>query len=309
MWKDFLYFNKSQRIGVIVLITLIIFLASLNWVLVNFKVEEPTTNQDFINKALAFEKTLVERDSIRKNTWKNNYNNHERNTVFSSKYATNTYSLFEFDPNTADSTALIKLGLKPYVASNIIKFRSKGGYFTTDENFAKVYGLTTQKYEELKPYIKIKERLTISRDSTQKKFITTKKTSTIIELNTADTTKLMQVYGIGRGYAKAIIRFRNQTGGFVSIEQLKEIYGMTEQNYQKIIPYCQVNTSLVKKIAINTASVERLNAHPYLNFYQSKSIYEYRRQKGKIKNIQELNNLRDMNQTTIQKIEPYLSFE
>jgi DNA uptake protein ComE-like DNA-binding protein len=119
----------------------------------------------------------------------------------------------------------------------------------------------------------------------------------------------MKVVGIGRFYAKAIVRFRQQTGGFVNIDQLHELYGMTDQNFNKISPYCHINTALVQKIKVNTASTERLNVHPYLNFYQSKAIYEYRRKKGKLQGIQELRNINELSSETVGKIEPYLSFE
>ena len=131
----------------------------------------------------------------------------------------------------------------------------------------------------------------------------------LVDLNSADTTLLMQIAGIGRGYAKGIIRFRQQTGGFVSIDQLGEVYGMRQENLERIRPFCKVNTDLVKKIKVNMASVERLKGHPYLNFYQSRAIYELRRKKGKLKNISDLKVLPEFTPESLSKIEPYLNFE
>ena len=84
---------------------------------------------------------------------------------------------------------------------------------------------------------------------------------------------------------------------------------MRPENLEKIRPFCKVNTGLVQKIKVNTASVERLKGHPYLNFYQSKAIYELRRKKGKLKNIHELKILSEFTPESIAKIEPYLTFE
>jgi len=95
----------------------------------------------------------------------------------------------------------------------------------------------------------------------------------------------------------------------VNVEQLRELYGMNEESYSKISPSCKINLELVKKIPINTASVERLNAHPYLNFYESKAIYEFRRRKGKLKNVNELNSISELKPETIRKIQPYFNFE
>jgi len=131
----------------------------------------------------------------------------------------------------------------------------------------------------------------------------------MVELNSADTTQLMQVYGIGRGYAKGIVRFRQKTGGFVSVDQLSEVYGMRQENLERIRPFCKVNTDLVKKLNVNSASIERLKGHPYLNFYQSRAIYELRRKKGKLKNINDLKVLSEFSSESLSKIEPYLNFE
>ena len=101
------------------------------------------------------------------------------------------------------------------------------------------------------------------------------------------------------------MRFRQQTGGFVNIDQLHELYGMTDQNFNKISPYCHINTALVQNQGKH-GSTERLNVHPYLNFYESKAIYEYRRRKGKLQGIQELRNINELSSETVGKIEPYL---
>jgi len=307
MWKDFFYFSKSQRIAIVVLIILIVITIAIELLLPYLIPQQENTDKSFFDEAKRFEQTLVSRDSLRRVQWQQKYD-----TLFQSKnnYSkkADTYSLFKFDPNSADSATFVKLGLKPFVASNILKFRSKAGKFRTVESFSKVYGITPEKYNELQPYIAIAEIKQPAKDSL-KSTTTTKIKNLIVDLNSADTTELMKVYGIGRGYAKSIVRFRQQTGGFVSVEQLRDLYGMSDESYRKISPACRINTDLVRKISVNTASVERLNAHPYLNFYESKAIYEYRRRKGKLKSINELSALPDLKPETIRKIQPYLSFE
>jgi DNA uptake protein ComE-like DNA-binding protein len=176
--------------------------------------------------------------------------------------------------------------------------------FRSSADFAKVYGISPEKMKELEPYIAIAEIKPPKSD-----VVSAKRTDIIVELNTADTTLLMQVKGIGRGYAKGIVRFRQSTGGFVSVDQLGEVYGMRPENLEKIRPYCTVNPMLVKKISVNTATVQRLDAHPYLNFYQSKAIYELRRNKGKLRDISDLKVLTEISAEELMKIKPYLSFE
>lgn len=307
MWKDFFYFSKGQRTGIIVLICLIIITIIATFLLPYLIPQKTSSENEFVDEALRFEQTLVSRDSLRRAQWEQKYDSLYQHAKPEAKTA-EKYSLFTFDPNTADSVTFVKLGLKSFVASNILKFRVKGGNFRTPESFSKVYGISPEKFNELKPYITITESKQLVKDSI-KTTSPTKIKNLIVELNSADTTELLKVYGIGRGFAKAIVRFRQQTGGFVSVEQLRELYGMTDDNFNKISPSCRVNLELVKKIQINTASVERLNAHPYLNFYESKAIYEYRRRKGKIKTPEELKSIPELKPEVIHKIQPYFSFE
>ncbi len=305
MWKDFFYFSKGQRIGIIVLLVLIVVVVMLNQFFPFSETSELPVDEEFRTEVREFKRGLVSIDSINKQKWDEKYN--QLYPTDSPKYKPkDTYVLFKFDPNKIDSAAFVQLGIQPFIASNILKFRSKGGTFKTKESFAKVYGLKPEKYAELEPYIQIAEIVAIDTITPVPKV---KLTSIIVELNSADTTQLMQVMGIGRGYAKSIIRFRQQTGGFVSIQQLHELFGMTEANFEKISPYCKIDMSLVQKIKINSASVDRLNRHPYLSFYQAKAIYELRRKKAKLNNIQELKQLEELSTEDIAKIEAYLSFE
>lgn len=312
MWKDFLYFSRGQRLGILFLLLVIVaafagffFINSLSTTTDDFEADK------FLLEAQQFDASLVSRDSLRVRAWREKWQRQFNDTTKSrfGKKKPVQYSLFPFDPNTADSLTFIKLGLKSFVASNILKYRTKGGKYKTPESFSKVWGIAPAKFDELKPYIRI------TLDTTQKKVVAKsfktnlKDSSIVVELNTADTTQLLQVPGIGRGYAMAIVRFRQQIGGFVNIIQLKEIVGMTDANFQKMSPHCRIDLQHVRKINVNTASVERLNAHPYLNFYQSKAIYEFRRRKGKLKSIDELTKIDELDVASFNKISPYLKLE
>ena len=315
MWKDFFYFSRGQRTGIIVLVVLIALALIANYTLPYFF---PVTEKDgtaFLKEAERFKKSLISRDSLRQVNWQHKYE--ERQRQYEEKYKQNsfysssksfdkkaTYTLFTFDPNTIDSAAFVRLGLKPFIASNILKYRKRGGLYRTSDDFARVYGISPDKFHELEPYIKIAELKPVKNVTA-----TEKRPDVIVDLNSADTTLLMQVKGIGRGYAKGIVRFRQRTGGFISVDQLSEIYGMRPENLEKIRSYCKVNTDLVQKIKVNTASVERMKSHPYFNFYQSKAVYELRRKKGKLKDISDLKVLSEFTPEALSKLKPYLSFE
>jgi len=315
MWKDFLYFSKGQRVGIIVLLALIFIVLVANYSLSYFFPVVNPNGAAFFEEVNAFKKTLVLRDSLQNAIWEKQYA--ERQRAFEEKYRNfknfpdykkdEPYTLFPFDPNLSDSITFVKLGIKPRIAANIMRYKSKGGAFKKPTDFAKVYGISPEKFKELEPFITIKEIIP-QIDSTllkKKQF----KQDVIVDINSADTTTLMQIKGLGRGYAKGIVRYRQQLGGFVSVNQLNEIVGMRPENFDKIRPFCSVNLDMVQKIKVNIASTDRLNAHPYISFYQAKAIYEWRRYKGKLSSTNDLKDLSELTADDLTKIKPYLSFE
>jgi competence ComEA-like helix-hairpin-helix protein len=132
---------------------------------------------------------------------------------------------------------------------------------------------------------------------------------TTIELNSSDTTQLMKIPGIGSSFAKRIISYRNKLNGYYRIEQLQEVYGMYEELYEKIKPYITINPELIQALPVNSASVEKLKTHPYINFYQAKVMVDMRKKKGKLESINELSLLEEFTKEDWERIEPYLKFE
>jgi competence ComEA-like helix-hairpin-helix protein len=307
MWKDFFFFSGSQRAGIILLVFLIVISS-----LINFYLPRCSDDISFVADSADmsefedFKKSLVSLDSLRE---KQRFESLERkfNSFYKEKNKEEPCMLLPFDPNVLDSAGFVDLGLKPYVAANIIKYRVKGGRFRDKESFSRVYGVSEEKYRELEPYISISSNPSIAdlTSTLPKEEVSV----AIVELNSADTARLMRVKGIGMGYARSIIRFRQQAGGFTCVEQLREMYGMTPDNFEKIKPFCTVNLTLVNQINVNKASVDKLRAHPYLNFYQARQIYELRRKKGKLTGLADLRDLSELNDSVLLKIKPYLKFE
>ena len=131
---------------------------------------------------------------------------------------------------------------------------------------------------------------------------------TVIELNTADTTDLKKIPGVGSAFARRIVQYKNHLGGYHRIEQLQEVYGMYEELYEKITPYLNIDSQHLTQISVNSASLEQLRIHPYINFYQAKAIIEIRRKKGKLENISELELLEEFSSEDWIRISPYLDF-
>ncbi len=130
-----------------------------------------------------------------------------------------------------------------------------------------------------------------------------------INLNTTDTALLMRVPGIGQSYATRILKYRKILGGFYSVEQLKEVYGMYEELYEKMIPFFEISCENITLIHANNASLEQLKAHPYIDFYQAKAILELRKKNGKIAGLENLSILEEFPAESLEKLKHYLSFE
>lgn len=232
--------------------------------------------------------------------------------------------LFTFDPNTADSTALLRLGLARWQVRNIYKYRAAGGVYRTKEDFAKLYGLTVKQYRELEPYITIgadflpaftlfadrkteRANATEQRDSAfTPRYPVKLAEGETVDLATADTALLQRVPGIGSYYARRIIAYRQRLGGYVSTSQLNEI----ESFPQEALAYFTLGNGgePTEKLNVNSLSLNELKQHPYINFYQARAIVDYRRQNGPIADIDELRLLPDFSDAAIDRLRPYVSY-
>ena len=246
--------------------------------------------------------------------------------------------LFCFDPNTADSTALLKLGLRPWQVRNIYKYRAHGGIYRKPEDFARLYGLSAHQYKRLLPYIRIakeyrmtaaeyvesmgkgerisyyKNNQNISYDN-RRQGINSEKTTPSdyprkistgehIILNTADTTQLQRVPGIGSYYSKVIMRYGERLGGYVSINQLDEIEDFPTETKQFFV----IDNPSPRRLNVNTMTLNELKRHPYINFYQAKAIIDYRRINGQIRSLQQLSTSPDFTEETIKRLLPYVTY-
>jgi competence ComEA-like helix-hairpin-helix protein len=143
-----------------------------------------------------------------------------------------------------------------------------------------------------------------SRPYPQKRYV--RKPLAPVDINLADTTAFIALPGIGSKLAERIVRFREKLGGFYSIEQIGEVYGLADSVFQKIRPLFQMATFTIKKININTASLDELKAHPYIRFNIAKSIIAYREQHGIFTTIEDLKKLVLMTEDIYTKAYPYL---
>lgn len=229
-----------------------------------------------------------------------------------------TVSRFPFDPNTADSTELLALGLEPWQVRNIYKYRAKGGVFRKKEDFGRVYGLTNRQYRDLAPLIRIGSDYQpyTSRgyqnvpygeapDSVPgRRFPAKLRQGERIDLNDADTVLLLKVPGIGPYFARQIVHNRKMLGGFYSVRQLLEIQDMPEE----ALPYFEVNPAKVHRINVNKLSLVELRRHPYINYYQAKAIVDYRRLYGEIHDMGQLKLMKYFTPDDFERLRHYIEY-
>lgn len=299
MWKDFFYFTKRERTGIYVLVAGIVVVVGIDTFLsrrTGHEAREITASER--REILDFQASVREKAG-------NGYH-------YSGKFYGNGQPvvLSAFDPNVADSSAFIRLGLRPYIARNILRYRARGGKFPTPESFAKIYGITPEQFRSLLPYIVIGEQFRPKRDTV---FIRQKTDSaryfkypagTVIELNGADTAELKKIPGIGSGLARMIVGYRKRLGGFYKPEQLQEINHVPQDLHQ----WFTVNPAVIRKINLNKSGIERLTAHPYLSFYQAKVIVEYRKKKGPLKSLSQLALYEEFTKSDLERIAAYVEF-
>jgi DNA uptake protein ComE-like DNA-binding protein len=216
-----------------------------------------------------------------------------------------------FNPNTITKAELLNFGLTQKQADNFVNYLKAGGKFKTKEDLRKLYFMTEDIYNQMSPYINIPKQ-TIRQSSNQQpakenNYSQTSTTQSLIfDLNQADTLDLQAIRGIGTSYSKIIVKYRTLLGGYVSLEQLKEVYGMTDSLYQKIIPFLKIENPSPKKLNINTFSIKELSAHPYIDFYLAKAIIKLRYDLKSYTSLQQVRQIHLLDQATYEKLLPYL---
>jgi competence protein ComEA len=218
-------------------------------------------------------------------------------------------NLFAFDPNTASKEKLIDLGFAPALANRVENYRNKGGKFSIKSDLMKLYGMDTALYSKLYAWITLPiEKPAFKRES-KSEFVPSNKLATEkFDLNQADSTQLISVYGIGSKLSARIIKYREKLGGFISFEQLKEVYGLDSTAGNELERKAYIQESFQPKaFDLNTAAEKELAAHPYIKYTLAKAITSYRFQHGSFKSIDELRQIAILDEPVFKKIKPYLS--
>lgn len=292
--NNYFGFNKQQRNG-------LLFLSIISLSLFLVRIIYPsfiTPDKIEIKNLPLIEKKLDSSYQLSQGRFSANFT--KENTVV---------NLFAFDPNTITDQQLIQLGFNKKTAQTFLKFRDRGFVFKQKSDLKKVYGISENFYSKLEPYIIIENKNSATKLNSNKSQSTVtasaNKNQTKVELNTADSLALLDINGIGPAFAKRILKYRSLLGGFVSVEQLKEVYGFTDEMFEKIKPNVTVNADLIKKLNLNKDDFKSINKHPYLSYELTKTLFDWRK-----KTVITAVNLKDIinDDQAYNKLMPYLSF-
>jgi DNA uptake protein ComE-like DNA-binding protein len=212
--------------------------------------------------------------------------------------------LFSFDPNVTSFDTLILLGLNQKEAGTLVNYRKKGGKFHNPEDLKKIYGIDESKAASLIPFVVVSPVTTesVKTDSSRQQRI-------MIELNSCDSALLVRLPGIGPVLSARIIKYRRLLGSFVSVEQIKEVYGLPEETFELIKGNLYVDTLNITRISINKIGYKELSRIPYLEKYEVSSILKFRELNGKIESMNDLADNKIISSEKAQKIRLYFLFE
>jgi len=311
-WKAYITFSKKDRVAALIILILIAVIT------IAIFLYHPSNNQPPV-AITTLDQELAKQgiDTTSNAQDQMAYIPSEENEVTNN----NTGELFQFDPNTLDATGFKRLGLQDKTINTIIKYRSKGGHFWKADDIRKIYGLRKEDADRLIPYIQIAGQQSVFAKTDKAQINITTAKPGIIDINTATAEQWKALPAIGDVLANRIVKFRDKIGGFTSIAQVKQTYGLSDSAFRAMEPYLQMTAASQKtastesfsnnvgKININTASVNQLKSNPHIPEEVAQAIVIYRSQHGNFSTIEAIKKIVFINDETYKQIAPYLTVE
>lgn len=313
--KDLLALHRSERRGNLLLLVVVLAFAA-HATYVQWFAPPPDRDMQLMEQGLR--QWLALRDSLDK----------------AKDQASITAAQEAFDPNDLDQQGWMAWGLSERQAAAVLRYKDGRGGFRSREDIARVRAIPAAVLERMEPFIVLPERLPQHERKARQREPwprrpeepTTHPPSAVqrapwperapeplrpVEINTADSTALVRVRGIGPSFARAIIRYRTALGGFRSLEQLPEVYILSDKPdaVERIRTQLVVDTLMVEQIPINTCTVEELARHPYASWKLAKALLAYRSNHGPFRAVADIKGCHLIDEDTFRKLAPYLSVE
>jgi competence protein ComEA len=298
-WKDYFSFTKKERTGIYVLLALIAICITI---------------PQFFRSATFSEEVRVEVMQLQKAPPEQAFKRKEGRSAYNDVYYAPEKeepvkaTLFPFDPNTLDAAGWKKLGINERTTRTIQHYLSKGGQFRNAADLQKMYSLKKEDFDRLMPYIRIAAPPSLYPPGKPPvKYV--KALPAIIDINQADTAAFIALPGIGSKLASRIVNFREKLGGFYSVQQVAETFGLPDSTFQLIQPRLQCSAFVLQKLNINTADANTLKQHPYIRWNIANAIVQYRQQHGLFRSPEELQQIVLITPELYQKLAAYIIVE
>ncbi len=237
---------------------------------------------------------------------------------------------FPFDPNTVSREQWRALGLSDKQVDGIERYQRKGGRFRTKKDLGRMYSLRPEQFERLRPYILLPDSTIPAGEQQHTREVAhaapgerrerwepsatpryERPEFRKVEVNTADTTMLVALPGIGPAFARGIVKYRDGLGGYHSLDQLAEVYVLQDKPdaVTRLKQLLVLDTLMVRRIPINSCTVEQLAAHPYARWKVAKPLIAFRAQHGPFRTVEEIKGCALVSEEVFRKLAPYLSLE
>jgi len=312
--RDYLTFTKKDRNGILFLL----FLIAMSFLVIPFfKTPNTPVNKDAFLKEIASIKISIDsskpyRRYTNDDEEDNGVHYQPKNSFSESEKGT----LFTFNPNTLDDAGWKRLGIRDKTIATIRKFLDKGFEFRKPDDIKRIYGLKAEQAERLMPFIRIEPKLqtetfvaTVKNEVKTEISLPAKSATIIIDINEADTIALKRLKGIGTKLAARIVEYRSKLGGFTTVAQIGETYGLADSTFRNITQQLRCNNPAPVRININSADANQLKAHPYISWNVANAIVRFKEQHGAYKSIDEVMKIEIINDELFTKIAPYLAVQ
>ncbi|MBV7532645.1 ComEA family DNA-binding protein [Chitinophaga sp. sic0106] len=293
MWnyllKEYFSFSRKERTGIYTLIILVILCSAMPRFVSWYRRADAADTLAFRQEVLLFEAALAKAAP-------------GRDTAAAINLPS---TLFYFDPNRIAAADWLRLGVSERTAGSIQRYLSKGGHFRKPEDLRRIYGMPPPLADKLVPYVRIAEREQITVPDKRQY----RKSPPILDINKADTLLWDELPGIGPGFARRICKFRDKLGGFYSIAQVAETYGLPDSVFNKIKPFLKIGDSSLKIMDLNLTDEKTLASHPYIRYKLAGMIVAYRNAHAGFRSMEELRSLPLVDDVIYRKLEYYIQIK
>lgn len=222
--------------------------------------------------------------------------------------------IYPFNPNFITDYKGYKLGMSVQEIDRLLDFRKTNKYVNSPKEFQIVTKVSDSLLNVISPNFKFPDWVNNKKEfkdykSYSKTAFAKKEKIVIIDINQASQEELIKIYGIGEAISNRILKFKESLGGFVSMEQMKDIWGLSPEVIDNLNSHFKVLVQpTLQKIDINNASIKELSKFPYFNYQIAKQIVTYRSMNGDFKNYEDLTKIKGLSIDSAKIIALYLDF-